>query len=142
MPSGDFSTIGLIVKVLFLHLHKIVSMIRKYHNHKPQTTPWHRKLFSWASYLNFILSILLRYFNVHVNSEGSGDIVQIHMFVSKLTGHLIDLCWYQNLETDLNIEDTCFYNGHHFVQIFSDSPCPGMHIWRSSNFCHYSVYLS
>ena len=22
---------------------KIVSMIRKYHNHKPQTTPWHRK---------------------------------------------------------------------------------------------------
>ena len=22
---------------------KIVSMIRKYHNHKPQTTPWHRE---------------------------------------------------------------------------------------------------
>ena len=22
---------------------KKVSMIRKYHNHKPQTTPWHRK---------------------------------------------------------------------------------------------------
>ena len=22
---------------------KIVSMIRKYHNHKPQTTPWYRK---------------------------------------------------------------------------------------------------
>ena len=24
-------------------LSKIVSMIRKYHNHKPQTTPWHRE---------------------------------------------------------------------------------------------------
>ena len=24
-------------------LLKIVSMIRKYHNHKPQTTPWHRE---------------------------------------------------------------------------------------------------
>ena len=25
-----------------IFLSKIVSMIRKYHNHKPQTTPWHR----------------------------------------------------------------------------------------------------
>ena len=26
-----------------VYLGKIVSMVRKYHNHKPQTTPWHRK---------------------------------------------------------------------------------------------------
>ena len=25
------------------HMLKIVSMIRKYHNHKLQTTPWHRE---------------------------------------------------------------------------------------------------
>ena len=25
------------------HIAKIVSMIRKYHNHKLQTTPWHRE---------------------------------------------------------------------------------------------------
>ena len=24
-------------------INEIVSMIRKYHNHKPQTTPWHRE---------------------------------------------------------------------------------------------------
>ena len=28
---------------LDLLLPKIVSIIRKYHNHKPQTTPWHRE---------------------------------------------------------------------------------------------------
>ena len=26
-----------------LDARRIVSMIRKYHNHKPQTTPWHRE---------------------------------------------------------------------------------------------------
>ena len=28
---------------LFQMIAKIVSIIRKYHNHKPQTTPWHRE---------------------------------------------------------------------------------------------------
>ena len=29
--------------IIHFYTLKIVSMIRKYHNHKPQTTPWHRK---------------------------------------------------------------------------------------------------
>ena len=28
-------------RTLIIEKAKIVSMIRKYHNHKPQTTPWH-----------------------------------------------------------------------------------------------------
>ena len=27
----------------YIKFSKIVRMIRKYHNHKPQTTPWHRE---------------------------------------------------------------------------------------------------
>ena len=31
------------VAFIFIHSSKLVSMIRKYHNHKLQTSPWHRE---------------------------------------------------------------------------------------------------
>ena len=34
--------LAILVQILW-KITKIVSMIRKYHNHKPQTTPWHRE---------------------------------------------------------------------------------------------------
>ena len=40
-PSSNRSVFKLIISDRALL--KIVSMIRKYHNHKPQTTPWHRE---------------------------------------------------------------------------------------------------
>ena len=58
----------------YIFASKIVSMIRKYHNHKLQTTPWHREE-EPLNHQNMIFLYLGNFGEIHNVTSGPGIIM-------------------------------------------------------------------